>query len=357
MRERLQSITGALLGAAVGDALGVPREGLSPRRAARLYGNPPLRHHFLFGHGMVSDDTEHACLVAQALLRAPEDAERFARSLAWGMRWWFLGLPAGLGRATLRACVRLWLGFPPDRSGVFSAGNGPAMRAALLGVCLGADLDRLRAYVRASTRITHTDPKAEHGAMLVALAAHYGAEKGPNGIEPSDFLAQARNALVEPDAEILDWLTQIEDNLKRQTPPAELAKGRGLARGVSGYIYHTVPMALYCWLRWPGDFRRAVEGVIALGGDADTTAAIVGGVAGATLGAEAIPAEWVDGLWEWPRSVKWMRALSQRLAKSFCNAKTAGGPLQLFWPGLVLRNLLFLAGILLHIVRRLLPPY
>jgi ADP-ribosyl-[dinitrogen reductase] hydrolase len=54
LREKL---AGVLLGAAVGDALGLPREGLSRRRAARLYGPGPLRHRFLLGHGMVSDHT------------------------------------------------------------------------------------------------------------------------------------------------------------------------------------------------------------------------------------------------------------------------------------------------------------
>ena len=76
-----------------------------------------------------------------------------------------------------------------------------------------------------------------------------------------------------------------------------------MGRGVSGYIYHTVPVALFCWLRWPGDFRRAVEEVILLGGDADTTGAVVGGIAGATVGQGGIPAEWLQGILEWPRSV------------------------------------------------------
>ncbi|TVS08433.1 MAG: hypothetical protein EA424_28605 [Planctomycetaceae bacterium] len=44
-----------------------------------------------------------------------------------------LGLPAGVGMATARACLKLWLGFPPKRSGVDSAGNGPAMGKAVLG--------------------------------------------------------------------------------------------------------------------------------------------------------------------------------------------------------------------------------
>src|SRR5437764_12916991 len=88
--EHGERVAGAVLGTAVGDALGLPREGLSRRRASRLFGDPPLRYHLLLGHGMVSDDTEHTCMTGQALLRAPDDADIFARSLAWRLRFWLL---------------------------------------------------------------------------------------------------------------------------------------------------------------------------------------------------------------------------------------------------------------------------
>ena len=91
----------------------------------------------------------------------------------------------------------------------------------------------------------------------------------------------------------------------------ELRPALQLERGVSGYINHTVPVALYCWLRWPSDFRHAVEDAIVVGGDTDTTAAIVGGLAGATLGVRAIPESWIGGLCEWPRSVTWITRLAQ----------------------------------------------
>jgi ADP-ribosylglycohydrolase len=359
MAGRQQTVAGVLLGTAVGDALGLPREGLAPGRARALFGGPPLRHRLVFGRGMVSDDTEHACLVGTALLREPSDPVRFARALAWGLRLWLLGLPAGVGFATLRATLKLWLGFGPEHSGVFSAGNGPAMRSALLGVCLGRDHDRLRAFVRASTRLTHTDPRAERGALLVALAAHHGAEHGPAGVNRDAFLAGVRQLPGLVDEELAPLLAKLEDHLRRDAPAAELAAALGLRRGVTGYVYHTVPVALYCWLRSPGDFRRAVEEVIALGGDADTTGAIVGALAGATLGADGIPAEWLAGLAEWPRSVAWLRELARRLALRFFPGPgdvPLGAP-PFFWPGLLPRNLFFLLVVLAHGFRRLLPPY
>ncbi len=82
---------------------------------------------------MVSDDTDHTVFVAQSLLAHPDSPERFAGRLAWCLRLWLLTLPAGVGFATLRSILRLWIGMSPSRSGVYSAGNGPAMRAAPIG--------------------------------------------------------------------------------------------------------------------------------------------------------------------------------------------------------------------------------
>ncbi len=89
-------VTGAMLGCAVGDAIGLPYEGLTKQRGVRLLGAPD-HHRFVFGRGMVSDDTEHTCLVAQALCEAPTDPDLFARKLAARLRWWLAGLPAGIG--------------------------------------------------------------------------------------------------------------------------------------------------------------------------------------------------------------------------------------------------------------------
>ncbi len=358
MSNLADKLAGVILGTAVGDALGVPRENLSPARARRLFGDGPLRHHLIFGRGMVSDDTEHTCMTAQALLAAPDDAGRFARSLAWRFRFWFLGLPAGVGLATLRACLKLWLGFPPSHSGVYSAGNGPAMRAAILGACLGGDPERVRACVRASTQLTHTDPRAERGALLVALAAHFGMQQGPGNVTVPGYLRRVRESLTEPDNELAELLARMEALATQGEPVSALAEALGQRRGVSGYIYRSVPIALYAWLRAPGDWN-AVEQVIRLGGDTDSTGAIVGGLVGATAGAGSIPNAWLSGLLEWPRTIVWMHSLGQRLAEQFGEPGAGGtpGPLPLFWPGIVPRNLFFLAIVLAHGFRRLGPPY
>jgi ADP-ribosylglycohydrolase len=80
---------GCLLGTAVGDSPGLPYEGLSQQRAARLYPDPS-KHHLLLGKGMVSDDTEHACFVAQSLVRSQGDLNEFRTQLARSLRWWLV---------------------------------------------------------------------------------------------------------------------------------------------------------------------------------------------------------------------------------------------------------------------------
>jgi len=364
--DRLDQLTGVLLGAAVGDALGLPREGLSPQRAARMYGSGPLQHRFLLGRGMLSDDAEHACMTAQALLAAPAptptlapgDEAAFARSLGWRLRGWLAAMPAAVGWATLRAIMKLWMGFSPASSGVFSAGNGPAMRAPVIGACLADAPARIGPMVRASTRLTHRDPRAEEGALAIALAAAHGVARGPGGVDPGALLDEIWGRVAGD--ELRRALDQVGDHLARGASPAEWARSVGLARGVSGYMLHTVPAALMCWLSSPGDVARCVEEVILLGGDADSTGAIVGALAGATAGASAIPEPWLAGITDWPCSTRWMQRLGARLADHFGDAPAtsgAAGPLPLFWPALPARNLLFLGVALAHGFRRMLPPY
>ena len=353
MTIRSSAVVGAILGTAVGDALGLPYEGLSPRRAQRLLGKPD-RYRFLLGRGMVSDDTEHACMAMQALMAAGHDVHRFTHGLAWRLRFWLLGLPAGIGLATLKATLRLWLGIPPERSGVFSAGNGPAMRSAVLGAMID-DLDLLRRLVTASTRLTHTDPKADYGAFAVALAAQMAssAEQPDAG----KFTAELRHRLTDTASEeFLALVDRAVASVSRHETTEAFAASMGWSKGVSGYIYHTVPLVLHAWLNHPSDFRAAVTSVIRCGGDADTTAAIVGGIVGSAVGKDGIPTEWLDRLAEWPRSVAWMERLGEELA----SMRAAGGsrpPPRLAPVPLILRNLLFTSVVLSHGFRRLLPPY
>lgn len=156
-----------MLGTAVGDALELPAEGLSPQRRRRMM--PGLwRHRLIFSRGMLSDDTEHTFLVAQSLLGACYgtseasqgscDVATFQRRLASQLRWSLASLPPGVGLATARARLKLWLGFS-SASGVFSAGNGPAMRSALIGGCFCDQPESLDKFIR----VDRPDPHGSQG--------------------------------------------------------------------------------------------------------------------------------------------------------------------------------------------------
>jgi ADP-ribosylglycohydrolase len=130
----------------------------------------------------------------------------------------------------------------------------------------------------------------------------------------------------------------------------------GLEHGVGGYIYHTVPVVLHAWLSHPIDLPAALSAVIRCGGDTDTTAAILGGIVGARVGVEGIPAAWRTGLCEWPRNPAWIKGLSARLATAITQQQPQP-PVSLPFLAVLSRNLLFLAVVLAHGFRRLLPPY
>jgi ADP-ribosylglycohydrolase len=107
--------------------------------------------------------------------------------------------------------------------------------------------------------------------------------------------------LLDEDSTLKRSLQQLEAHLVVGSTPEQFAESLGLKHGVSGFIEHTVPAVLFCWLRSAGNFRQALIDVINLGGDTDSTGAILGGIAGATTGAAGIPREWIDGIWECDR--------------------------------------------------------
>ena len=347
-----QRIAGALLGTAVGDALGLPMENLSPERIRRRW-KGPLRMRLIFGHGMISDDTEHTLMVAQALLSHPNDPIGFQRCLAWKLRWWFAGLPGGVGLATAKACLRLWIGFPANKAAVESAGSGPAMRSAILGVFFADDPQRRRDFVLASSRLTHRGWQAETAALAVAEAAAIATESGnpPDGARVLSILRG-----ISPESEWQARLSEIESCLNAGDSVADFVRRLGLEAGVTGYSLHVIPVAIYAWLRHAGDFRAALTAAIERGGDTDTVGAILGALLGASLGTNAIPQEWRNGVIEWPRSNRFICRVAERLADQK-HAPRPLGPVRYFWPGQVVRNLVFLVVVLVHGFRRVLPPY
>ena len=350
------AIIGCLLGTAVGDALGLPYEGMSPERGRKIFADS-TKYHLVFGKGMFSDDTEHACFTAQAVIRSNGNVGEFRHQLAHSLRWWLLALPAGVGFATARAILKLWLGFPPTKSGVFSAGNGPAMRSSILGVAFGHDGEKLKNYVKACTEITHTDPKAYYAALAVAIASR-GEECSDDSKWQGDYLRSLKHFMAEAEAEeFLDLAQRAAASAAKGESVTVFAESIGSEKGITGYSYHTVPCVLQAWFRYGDNYEQGIQEIIRAGGDTDTTAAIFGGIVGARAGKQCIPEKLLDNIVDWPRTIGWIeslgRATGQALAKKLSNAYEP----RYFWPGVLPRNFAFLLIVLAHGLRRLLPPY
>lgn len=342
-------LEGLLWGCAVGDSIGLPGEGMSKTRIRRRW-KGVWKQRLLFGRGLVSDDTEHTWMVAECLFQSRGDVEEFKRLLAWKLRLWFAALPPGIGLATARACLKLWIGFPPDRSGVHSAGNGPAMRSAIIGAVHCVRPDLLQSFAHASTRITHSDPRAATGALAVAqCAAWIARQPEATAINHEEVLQTLRTC--GEDAEWQSLVCHLTEALEAGASVETFAARISCEPGVSGFVYRTVPVALYAWLRHGADFRAGIEAVGDCGGDTDTVAAIAGGLLGATGGLHAIPLEWRRRTLLWPGSE---RALDQ-MASTLAGESKAAFP-NYRWLALFAKNLLMLPTVLCHGLRRLLPP-
>ncbi len=346
-----------LLGGAVGDALGLPFEGLSAKRTQKLFRNHQAYNlvPFIRG-GMVSDDTEHAVMTVQAFIQAQGNQDTFRKSLRMHLRLWLLGLPAGIGMATGRALFKLWVFL--SNSGVFSAGNGGAMRSAVLGIMV-EDLAELREFVSISTNITHTDPKAVEGAMVVALSAWFNAYKAdyqnPDNLDSLDNTQHSK--------QLLEFLIQHiqcpELTGYLQSAYKAVVKGKTLndymlsqfqQTQVTGYMYHTIPAVMFAYFKYPFEPVKGLQCLIKAGGDVDTTCAIAGGIWGVNYGEQMF--EQIEGKWLEPKiTPKFLQQLSNQIEHDRPRPLHFGGVITL------LRNLAFLAIVLLHGLRRLLPPY
>ena len=347
-----QAIHGSLFGTAIGDSIGLPYEGLSSKRLAK-FNYLPLRQRFLFGRGMLSDDTEHSCIIADALIYSNENIKEFSSNLAWSLRFWFLGLPAGIGMATLKACLKLWCFFPANRSGVFSAGNGPAMRSAILGVYACNDQKLRHQLVEISTHITHTDPKALKGALIVAEFAARNTIGKPLSVD--DCITEISD-IIGDDDELRNILLNAIESARLQQSALDYCRQNNQIKGVGGYIYHTLPVVMQIVLRNNDDFEVAITEAVSCGGDTDTVAAIVGGIIGANVGKAGIPTKWLDNLMDWPRNKQYLDSLANELAA----VRWQKQPGRTRWMDpirLWLRNGFFMIWVLAHGFRRLLPPY
>lgn len=279
----LDRARGCAVGAAIGDALGMPLE-FGPAR-------PPenLLREMTAGRipaGSFTDDTEMALALAESLLyRCPLDPADLAdRFVAWAGAH-----PPDVGLHTRRVLDRIAAGEPWDeavdavqRAKPDSAGNGSLMRAWPVALAHWADLDALLVDSWAQSRVTHPHPDAlAASAFFNATIYHLLRGKPP------------RVALIEAST-----LVRMSDGLWQAVESAA-ARPRERLRN-TGWVRHTAEAAVWALLT-TDSFEEAVVQAVNLGADADTTGAVVGALAGAAYGMAAIPARWREALrGEWP---------------------------------------------------------
>ena len=270
LNDVLDRARAAFLGVAVGDALGATTEFMTPSEIRTRYGV----HDRIAGGGwlhlkpgQVTDDTEMSLCIARAVC----DAGGWdVRAVAEALARWLRGNPSDVG-ATCRRGIRDYilkgqLEAPPNE---WDAGNGGVMRlvpVALLTLGNGESLDRIAC---AQARLTHNHPLSDAACRCVGRMVQHGMLGKPR----EHLLAEARE-------------------LVRRHPEFRFDPYRGEA---SGYVVHTM-QTVFHHLFGTSTFEQCLVRTVNQGGDADTTGAIAGMIAGALYGSAGIPEKWLRRL-------------------------------------------------------------
>lgn len=287
---------GALLGLAVGDALGTTVEFSPPgsfEPVADLTGGGP----FGLPAGAWTDDTSMALCLADSLIQLEEfdPVDQLNRYV----RWWREGYNSSTGacfdiggstRAALSRFERTGEPYPGDAD-INAAGNAPIMRLAPVPLAYASLPEQAFEYAALSARTTHGDPRAIDASRFFAwlmVAAVAGLDKDlVLGDACHDVIPGMKVPVLEGLAPLHPEIEEVAaGSYKRRQPPE--VKGSGfIVRSLEAALW-----ALYNTETWEEGALAAVN----LGDDADTTAAIYGQLAGAIYGPEAIPERWLDKL-------------------------------------------------------------
>ncbi|PEN05088.1 hypothetical protein CRI93_13800 [Longimonas halophila] len=293
---------GTLLGTAVGDALGMPVEGLSHQNIRTYYkGIKEYRDDDGRGDlsaGQWTDDTQFTFAVARVVATAAPDqwpAEVAAEYTALqdeARRW---------GPTTTAAIERLANGTPPLKAGrAERPTDGAAMRAAPLGLWWAAsDLNRDAAFppIRDILSVTHAHPAALAAGWGQAAATRYCATHPLDTFDRTDFWEHLVDTTtwaeekLGDDARVSDRLKQLSDQLREF--PLDL---RDVCNGANVAADEAWPFAVAMVARAPQLLENTPLSGINVGGDADTTGAMMGALLGTLHGWDAFPDEWKTGL-------------------------------------------------------------
>jgi len=287
--ERLRSkFLGALIGTAMGDALGASLEGWSMLPESEVQAIADRR-----GLLVYTDDTHMAIGVAESLVaKGGFDGEHMAHTFIKNydiepFRGYGPGPPRIFrmikgGEAWGKAAEKLYQGG--------SYGNGSAMRIAPIGVFFYDSPVRLREVAYQSSQITHAHELGKQGAALQARAVALAITADPSlPLDSAAFLGKLSDS-IEHEA-YRQKLSSME-RLMSQQDRREVVSALG--HGIEAF--DSVPTAIYSFLTHANSFAGAVVYAISLGGDTDTIGAMTGAIAGAYLGVEAIPQRWKERL-------------------------------------------------------------
>jgi ADP-ribosylglycohydrolase len=300
----LDRAVGALTGLALGDALGMPTQGL-PREVVRdRYGilddfHPgPDDNDISRGQpaGRVTDDTDQAVILGDLFVagHGTVDAHEFAGALlGWERRMRESGSHDLLGPSTVRALALVAEGVSADRTGRWGDTNGAAMRIAPIGVGVPGDPpERLVDAVEQAGRVTHNTGIAIAGASAVAAAVSSGVDGHPlaeslrRAVEAARI--GARRGFYVAGADVADRIAWALDLVAGRAAEEAVdivyrLVGTGLA------TQEAVPAALALAALHPDDTWAAARYAASLGGDCDTIAAMTGAVVGAHAGVATVP--------------------------------------------------------------------
>ncbi|EHK53345.1 ADP-ribosylglycohydrolase family protein [Allomesorhizobium alhagi] len=293
-----------LIGGALGDALGMPTQLLSPARIRSSYGFvdgfvvPSEDHPVSKGlpAGAITDDTEQTLLLGRILLESVEsfDHKRWVGALVdWERDVKARGSYDLLGPSTKRAIDAINDGVPPEEAGREGDTNGAAMRIAPVGILMPPEpLEALVTKVAETCRATHNTSIAIASAAAVAAAVSHG-------IAGCDWREATRHAV---DAAALGakhghWI--VGPNVAARIGWAcELVRGKSAAEAIGVIVdlvgtgvasQQSVPAAFAVLEVAEGDPWQAAVISANLGGDTDTIGAIAAGMAGACAGTAELP--------------------------------------------------------------------
>jgi len=306
MDPRFSRAYGALAGLALGDALGMPTQAMSPQQIQTVYGqvtglvdgDKSQPYAPGMAAGSVTDDTEQALLIASLLLKGHGsglnlDASEFSHALlAWEDSMIERGSLDLLGPSTKAALERVRAGENPLCVGGEGTTNGAAMRVTPIGIAASTSDRQLFAdAVWSSCQVTHATRQGFQSAALVAAAVSLGIDAGAADV--TDLLWEAV-AFVRSLPERGAWspepdvVAATHRALKLAAQPSSSLEWLAEQIGTAVASAQAIPMAFALLARDPSP--RALLQAANLGGDTDTIGAIAGAILGASLGVEVFDA-------------------------------------------------------------------